>query len=110
MFVENVVYVFKQIIGDALQTGYFIHTMLVCRILIGGVMVDMLVSQVVDRGFEPRYGQTKDYKIVIYCFSAKHTALRNRSNDWLARNQDNMSEWGDLSIRGLLSLRYKQSN
>jgi hypothetical protein len=50
MFVENFVYVFKQIIEDALQTAYFIHTMLVCRILIGGVMVDMLVSKVVDRG------------------------------------------------------------
>ena len=28
---------------------------------IGGVMVSMLTLSVVDRGFEPRSGQTKDY-------------------------------------------------
>jgi hypothetical protein len=27
--------------------------------------------------------------------------MRKRK-DWLARNQDNVSEWGDMSIRGLL--------
>ena len=36
---------------------------------IGGVIVNMLVSSTVDRGFEPRSGKTKDYKIGIYCFS-----------------------------------------
>ena len=25
-----------------------------------------------------------------------------KSKDWLAHNQDNVSEWGDMSIRGLL--------
>jgi hypothetical protein len=50
----------------------------------------------------PRSGQTKDYKIGICCFSAKHTILRRKSKDWLAQNQDNVSEWGDMSIRGLL--------
>ena len=48
---------------------------------IGGVMVSVLASSVVDRGFEPRSGQTKD------C---------------LAWNQDNVAEWGDMSIRRLL--------
>jgi hypothetical protein len=33
------------------------------------------------------------------CFSAKHTALRRKSKEWLARNQDNVSEWDDMSIR-----------
>jgi len=47
-------------------------------------------------------GKTKDYKIGICCFSAKHAALRRNSKDWLARNQDNVSEWGDMSIRELL--------
>ena len=55
---------------------------------IHGVMVSLLVSTAVDRGFVPRLGQTKDYKISICCF-------------WLARNQDNVSEWRDMSIRGL---------
>jgi hypothetical protein len=36
-------------------------------------MVSVLTSSVVDRGFEPGSGQTKDYKMC--CFSAKHTAL-----------------------------------
>ena len=69
---------------------------------ISGVLVSMLTSSVVDRGFEPRLGQTKDYKIGICCFSTKHTALRRKSKDWLARNQDNVSEWGDMSIHRLL--------
>jgi hypothetical protein len=65
-------------------------------------MVSVLVSTVVDRGFEPRSGQTKDYKIGICCFSAKHAALMRKSKDWLARNQNNVSEWSDISTRGLL--------
>ena len=32
---------------------------------IGGVMVSVLVSSVVDRWLEPRSGQTKDYNIVV---------------------------------------------
>ena len=69
---------------------------------IGGVMVSVLASSAVDLGFEPQSGQTKDYKIGICCFSAKHAALRRKSNDWLARNQNNVSEWSDISTRGLL--------
>jgi hypothetical protein len=66
---------------------------------IGDVMVSVLASRAVDRGFEPWWGQTKDYKIGICCFSAKHASLRSKSKDWLARNQNNVSEWGDMSIR-----------
>ena len=69
---------------------------------ISGVMVSVLASRVVDRGFEPRSGQTKDYKIGICCFSAKHAALSRKSKDWLARNQNNVSKWSDISISGLL--------
>jgi hypothetical protein len=64
-------------------------------------MVSMLASSVVDRGFETRSGQTKDYTIAICCFSAKHAALRSKSKVWFARNQNNVSEWSDMSIRGL---------
>ena len=66
------------------------------------VMVSVLASSAVDRGLEPRSGQTKDYEIGICCFSAKHAALRRKSKDWLARNQINVSEWSDMSTRGLL--------
>ena len=52
----------------------------------------MLASSAVDHGFEGRSGQTKDYEIAICCFSAKHAALRRKSKDWLAWNQDNVSE------------------
>ena len=48
--------------------------------LVGGVMVSMLVSSAVDRGFESRLGQIKDYKIGICCFSAKHAALRRKKS------------------------------
>ena len=60
-------------------------------------MVSMLASSVVDSGFEPRWGQSKDYKICICCFSAKHThSIMEERIDWLARNQDYVSEWGDM--------------
>jgi hypothetical protein len=47
-------------------------------------------------------GQTKDYKIGICYFSANHATLKRKGKDWLARNQDNVSEWGDMSIHTLL--------
>ena len=77
----------------------FVHYFLNC---IGGVMVSMLASSVVDRGLQFRLGQTKDYNIGMCCFSTKQAALRSKSKDWLARNQDNVSEWGDMPIRRLL--------
>ena len=76
------------------------HMIMVNRI--GGVMVSVLASSAVDCGFESRLGQTKDYKIGICCFSAKHTALRRKSKDWLTRNQNNVSEWSNMSTCGLL--------
>ena len=57
-----------------------------------GVMATMLASSAVYREFEPLSGQTKDYKIGSCNFSAKHAALRRKSKDWLAWNQDNVSE------------------
>ena len=58
---------------------------------IDGLMVHSL--NVVDRGSSP--------DIMCY-FSAKHAALGRKSKYLLARNQDNVSEWGGMSIRGLL--------
>jgi hypothetical protein len=64
---------------------------------IGGVMVSVLASSTVDRGCEPRSGQ-----IGICCFFAKNTTFRSKSKNWLARNQDNVSEWEAMFIRGML--------
>ena len=59
---------------------------------VGVVMIGVLISSAIDLGFEPRSGQTKDYKIdICCCFPAKHAALRRKSKDWLARNQNNVS-------------------
>ena len=108
--------------GSVYSICRFLCTVVFCRILlvfssfflwpmyfllrlqnhISGTMVSVLASSGEDCGFEPRSGQTKDYKIGICCFSAKNTALRSKSKDWLARNQNNVSEWNDMSIRGLL--------
>ena len=51
-------------------------------------MVSVLTSRVVNREF--------DYKTLKLVFVASHAALKNKS--WLARNQDNVSEWYDMSI------------
>ena len=59
-------------------------------------MISVLALSAVDHGFEPRSGQTKDFRIGICCFSTKHAALRRKSKDWLVRNQNNVSEWSDM--------------
>jgi hypothetical protein len=41
---------------------------------------------VVDRGFEPWLGQTKDIKIGICWFCAKHSTLSSKSKEWLVWN------------------------
>ena len=47
-------------------------------------MASVLVSSVVDHVFKPRPDKTKDYKIGICCFSAKHAALwRKSKTGWL---------------------------
>jgi len=63
---------------------------------IGGVLVRVLSPRALDRVFEP---YKKTIKMCICCFSAKHSALRRKSKDWLARNE---SEWGDMSVSGML--------
>jgi hypothetical protein len=60
-------------------------------------MVSMLALSAVDHGFKPWSGQTKDFKIGICCFSATYAALRRKSKDCWARNQNNVSEWSDMS-------------
>jgi hypothetical protein len=32
--------------------------------------------------------------------------LRRKSKDWLARNQNNISEWSDMSTHGLFVLTF----
>ena len=39
-------------------------------------MVSEIASNAVDRGFEPRSGQIKDYSIDICCFSIKEKEQR----------------------------------
>jgi hypothetical protein len=80
---------FSLLAFDELASGGFFH----CNMLswkgescdpikwdnrIGGVMVSMLASSVVDRGFDPGRIKPKT-KIGICCFSAKHAALRRKS-------------------------------
>jgi hypothetical protein len=55
-------------------------------------MVSVHTSRTVDRGFDPRYGQTKVYETGICCFSAKHSSLRRKSKYWFACNQENISD------------------
>ena len=55
--------------------------------VIGGVIVSLLSSSVVDRGLVLQSGRIKAHSI--------------KKKDWLARNRDNVSEWEDISIRRL---------
>ena len=70
----------------------------------------MLASSAIDCGYEPWSCQTKDYNIGICCFSSKNAALRRNSRDWLARNQNNVSEWSDISTQWLLLAHLAKDN
>jgi hypothetical protein len=72
-------------------------------------MVSVLASNTVDCVFDPRSGQTKDYKIGICWFSSKDTTLRSKNKDWLAQSQDNVSKWSDISTRGLFMIKIQLS-
>ena len=56
----------------------------------------MLVLSVVDREFELQSGQTN------VAASLLNIVLISENKDWLARKHVNVSEWSDMSIRGLL--------
>ena len=94
---------------QSLEIQLFMHTQKIVDLSIvslinpiSGVNVGTLTSGAVDCEFEPRSSQTNNYKIGICCFFAKHAALRRKSKYWLARNQNNVSEWSDMSTRRLL--------
>jgi hypothetical protein len=71
-------------------------------------MVSVLASSAIDCEFEIRSDQTKDYKIDISCFSAKHAALSRKSKDWLARNQNNVER--HVYPRTVVSVSYHYKN
>jgi hypothetical protein len=53
----------------------------------GGVMVSVFASNVIDYGLKSKISQTKNYEIVITAFP-----LSIHLQDFLARNQDNVSD------------------
>jgi hypothetical protein len=59
-------------------------------------MINVLTSSTVDHGFEPRSGQTKDYKIGICCFSAKHAAWSNKAQ---FHNRLTTNYWKNMEIK-----------
>jgi hypothetical protein len=64
---------------------------------ISSLVVSVLVSNVVDRGFDARSGQGKDYKIGICCFFVKRAAVIGSNRIYLlARNRNNVPEWAFL--------------
>jgi hypothetical protein len=55
-------------------------------------MINRLASSEVESGLKPQSGQTIDYEIDNCCFSAKHAALRSKTNVRLTRNQNIVSK------------------
>lgn len=56
----------------------------------------------IDNDFESQWGQNKAYEICIFCLKPKYAALGGYSQEWWARNHDNISDWNDMAIRRLL--------
>ena len=59
-----------------------------------GVMVSVLISSAVDRGFEPSVGGRIKQKTIHFVFVASPLNMQHQgeSKDGLARNQNNVSE------------------
>jgi hypothetical protein len=60
-----------------------------------GQYIELMNESLLDmtpRCQRQKTGQTKEYKIGICCYSAKHAALKNKSKDWFAHNHDSVSE------------------
>jgi hypothetical protein len=55
----------------------------------------------VDTEIIPVSNRNVYYNFWTCCWYVKWT-LGRKGKDWLAQNQDNVSEWGDMSIRKLL--------
>jgi len=64
-------------------------------------MLQIRPAMAVDLGSGPGRVIPKNYNIGICCFSTKHAALKIKSKDWLAQNQNNVSEWSDMCSRKL---------
>ena len=60
-----------------------------------------LASGSVNAWFDPRSGQTYDYKIGVCCFAYALAAETSKSKDGFVRNQYNVSGWSQLSTRGV---------
>jgi hypothetical protein len=72
---------------------------------ISGVIACLFASSVLDRGFEPRSDQIRNYKIGICHLSAMYSASRTKRTKTGIQNRDNVSEWNYTSItRTLVSV------
>ena len=65
---------------------------------VGGVMVCMLASSVVDCEFMPVQVKPKTIKLFFVASSAKHAALGRKSKDLVDLDSDNVSKWDNMSI------------
>jgi hypothetical protein len=55
--------------------------LLIFSCVVWNALVSVLALSTIDHWTEPLFCQTKDCKMDIYCFSAKHTTLRCKSKD-----------------------------
>ena len=60
-------------------------------------MSSVLAVSAVDCWLESWWGPTRDIYNRIYCYS-----VRSKSKDGLAQNQNNVSEWNNMSTRRML--------
>jgi hypothetical protein len=67
-------------------------------------MVRWLVcsSRVLDRGFVPRSGKTKDYIIGICCFCAEHAAFMSKDKDFRLRIRIICPNGGHFDLRTIV--------
>jgi hypothetical protein len=84
--------------GRSQDSLFFVVSSVIMVILfnISGVMISVLTLGAVDLGSSSGRVKPMTIKLVFVASPlSTHAAIRSKSKDWLAENQDNVSEWGD---------------
>jgi hypothetical protein len=91
--------------GVHLSNTLFLHLPRLKRVWKDDVMIVVLMSSSVYCEFDLWLGSNPSLYYWYLCFSAKYATMR-KINYMLARNQNNVSEWCNMSTYGYLRIIY----
>ena len=87
---------------SSISGGVMVNVLVWSEVDISSISGDVMVNVLVTSEVNLRWCQTKDYDNCMCCFFTPHITLRNTSNHWMSRNQNNVSEYCKMTISGQL--------